>query len=105
MVVSIPIEMHEGLPQIQCKIVGAAKSMAAPSRKSLTMLAGGMIFGDLPPTEAFPIGGTNSVRGYAEGAVGSARHFATTHTELRCPLSGPFEVRYTGVSSVIMTCV
>ena len=29
---------------------------------------GGMIFGDLPPYEAFPIGGTNSVRGYGEGA-------------------------------------
>ena len=52
-----------------------------------------MIFGDLPPTEAFPIGGTNSVRGYAEGAVGSARHFATGHSELRFPVSGPFEVR------------
>ena len=53
---------------------------------------GGMIFGDLPPTEAFPIGGTNSVRGYAEGAVGSARHFATGHSEFRFPVSGPFEV-------------
>lgn len=29
---------------------------------------GGMIVGDLPPYEAFPIGGTNSVRGYSEGA-------------------------------------
>lgn len=27
----------------------------------------GMIIGDLPPYEAFPIGGTNSVRGYNEG--------------------------------------
>ena len=26
---------------------------------------GGHVFGDLPPYEAFPIGGTNSVRGYA----------------------------------------
>ena len=30
---------------------------------------GGMIVGDLPPYEAFPIGGTNSVRGYSEGAL------------------------------------
>lgn len=59
-----------------------------------TFNAGGMIFGDLPPTEAFPIGGTNSVRGYAEGAVGSARHFATGHSELRFPVSGPFEVGF-----------
>jgi outer membrane protein insertion porin family len=28
---------------------------------------GGVIVGDLPPYEAFPIGGTNSVRGYSEG--------------------------------------
>ena len=30
---------------------------------------GGVIVGDLPPYEAFPIGGTNSVRGYSEGAA------------------------------------
>jgi outer membrane protein insertion porin family len=34
---------------------------------------GGAIYGDLPPYEAFPIGGTNSVRGYGEGGVGSGR--------------------------------
>ena len=34
---------------------------------------GGVIVGDLPPYEAFPIGGTNSVRGYSEGAAAAVR--------------------------------
>lgn len=44
--------------------------------------AGG-VHGDLPPYEAFPLGGTNSVRGYAEGGVGSGRHFVEGSAELR----------------------
>ena len=47
---------------------------------------GGAIFGDLPPYEAFPIGGTNSVRGYSEGAVGTARHFAAGTAEILYPM-------------------
>lgn len=46
---------------------------------------GGSILGDLPPYEAFPIGGTNSVRGYGEGAVGTARHFLTGTAEVLYP--------------------
>jgi hypothetical protein len=44
----------------------------------------GSVQGDLPPYEAFPLGGTNSVRGYAEGGVGSGRHFVEGSAELRC---------------------
>ncbi|KXZ54331.1 hypothetical protein GPECTOR_5g414 [Gonium pectorale] len=47
--------------------------------------AGGCV-GDLPPYEAFPIGGTNSVRGYGEGGVGSGRHSVEASAELRAPL-------------------
>jgi outer membrane protein insertion porin family len=43
----------------------------------------GSVYGDLPPYEAFPLGGTNSVRGYAEGGVGSGRHFVEGTAELR----------------------
>lgn len=43
----------------------------------------GSVYGDLPPYEAFPLGGTNSVRGYAEGGVGSGRHFIEGTAELR----------------------
>lgn len=55
--------------------------------------AGGAIFGDLPPYEAFPIGGTNSVRGYSEGGVGTGRNYAVASAELHCPLPiKPLEV-------------
>ena len=50
---------------------------------------GGAIVGDLPPYEAFPIGGTNSVRGYDEGEVGSGRHYCVATAEAHCPLVGP----------------
>lgn len=43
----------------------------------------GSLWGDLPPYEAFPLGGANSVRGYAEGGVGSARAFLEGSAELR----------------------
>ncbi|GLC64066.1 hypothetical protein PLESTF_000114600 [Pleodorina starrii] len=46
----------------------------------------GAVLGDLPPYESFPIGGTNSVRGYAEGGVGSGRHSVEASAELRAPL-------------------
>ena len=42
--------------------------------------------GDLPPHEAFPIGGTNSVRGYDEGAVGSGRSYVVASAEVSVPL-------------------
>jgi outer membrane protein insertion porin family len=43
----------------------------------------GAVIGDLPPYEAFPLGGTNSVRGYAEGGVGAGRCSVEASTELR----------------------
>ena len=49
--------------------------------------------GDLPPYEAFPIGGTNSVRGYSEGGVGSGRNYAAGTAELHFPLIKPLQVR------------
>ena len=42
--------------------------------------------GDLAPHEAFPIGGTNSVRGYDEGAVGSGRSYVVASGEVSFPL-------------------
>jgi len=49
-------------------------------------LQGGTVLGDLPPYEAFAIGGSNSVRGYAEGDVGSGRSFLQLSAEYRFPL-------------------
>ena len=62
--------------------------LAGPVRLALSA-KGGLIEGDLPPYEAFPIGGTNSVRGYDEGAVGSGRRYAVASAELQVPLVAP----------------
>jgi outer membrane protein insertion porin family len=46
----------------------------------------GTVLGDLPPYEAFAIGGSNSVRGYREGDVGSGRSFVMATAEYRFPI-------------------
>ena len=51
---------------------------------------GGTILGDLPPYEAFPLGGGNSIRGYEEGAVGAGRSFVLATAEYRFPLFSEF---------------
>ena len=47
---------------------------------------GGTFQGDLPPYEAFTLGGTNSIRGFDEGALGTGRSFAQATLEYRFPL-------------------
>jgi outer membrane protein insertion porin family len=49
-------------------------------------LQGGTIVGDLPPYESFSLGGTNSVRGYEEGSVGSGRSYLQATVEYRFPV-------------------
>lgn len=49
-------------------------------------IQGGTVIGDLPPYEAFSLGGSNSVRGYAEGDVGSGRSFIQATAEYRFPI-------------------
>ena len=49
-------------------------------------LQGGTIIGDLPPYEAFSLGGSNSVRGYGEGDVGAGRSFIQATAEYRFPV-------------------
>ncbi len=46
----------------------------------------GTVLGDLPPYEAFSLGGSNSVRGYDEGDVGSGKSFLQATAEYRFPL-------------------
>ena len=46
----------------------------------------GTVIGDLPPYEAFPLGGTSSVRGYRDGDLGSGRSFLQATVEYRFPL-------------------
>ncbi|OKH20875.1 BamA/TamA family outer membrane protein [Chroogloeocystis siderophila] len=47
---------------------------------------GGTTIGDLPPYEAFNLGGLNSVRGYGIGEVGSGRSFVLASAEYRFPI-------------------
>jgi outer membrane protein insertion porin family len=49
-------------------------------------IQGGTVIGDLPPYEAFSIGGSNSVRGYGEGDVGAGRSFIQATAEYRFPI-------------------
>ncbi|MEL7350464.1 MAG: BamA/TamA family outer membrane protein [Cyanobacteria bacterium J06560_5] len=53
-------------------------------------LQGGTVIGDLPPYEAFSLGGGNSVRGFEEGAVGAGRSFLLGTVEYRFPLFSEF---------------
>jgi outer membrane protein insertion porin family len=46
----------------------------------------GMQLGDLPPYDAHPLGGVNCVRGYDEGAIGTARHWAVLNMELEASM-------------------
>lgn len=46
----------------------------------------GTVLGDLPPYEAFSLGGTDSVRGYDSGDVGSGRSFLQASAEYRFPI-------------------
>lgn len=46
----------------------------------------GTIFGDLPPYEAFALGGANSVRGYNEGDMGAGSSFLEGTVEYRFPI-------------------
>jgi len=46
----------------------------------------GTILGDLPPYEAFSLGGSNSVRGYEEGGLSSGRSYVEASAEYRFPL-------------------
>ena len=48
---------------------------------------GGTTIGDLPPYDAFNLGGASSVRGYDAGEVGSGRSFIQATAEYRYPIA------------------
>ncbi|MBW4480630.1 MAG: BamA/TamA family outer membrane protein [Tolypothrix brevis GSE-NOS-MK-07-07A] len=49
-------------------------------------IQGGTVLGDLPPYEAFTLGGSNSVRGYEEGILGAGRSYVQASLEYRFPV-------------------
>eukprot|EP00850_Spirogloea_muscicola_P010969 SM000066S20444 [mRNA] locus=s66:292568:297919:- [translate_table: standard] len=71
--------------------VRARQGLRVGPVRCIASFSGGTVFYDLAPHEAFPIGGTNSVRGYDEGAVGSGRSYIVTSGEVSVPLVGPVE--------------
>lgn len=52
-------------------------------------LQGGTIIGDLPPYEAFNLGGLDSVRAYGGSEVGSGRSYILASAEYRFPIFQP----------------
>ncbi|MDB9336848.1 BamA/OMP85 family outer membrane protein, partial [Nodularia spumigena] len=46
----------------------------------------GTVIGDLPPYESFNLGGSNSVRGYDVGDIGSGRSYVLATAEYRFPI-------------------
>lgn len=56
------------------------------SQSLLFNLQGGTVFGDLPPYEAFGLGGSSGVRGYEEGDIGSGRSYVQATAEYRFPI-------------------
>ncbi|XP_022754263.1 outer envelope protein 80, chloroplastic-like isoform X2 [Durio zibethinus] len=64
----------------------ARKGVEIGPTRLLLSLSGGHVVGNFSPHEAFAIGGTNSVRGYEEGAVGSGRSYVVGSSEVSFPL-------------------
>ncbi|KAA3490568.1 outer envelope protein 80, chloroplastic-like isoform X1 [Gossypium australe] len=65
----------------------ARKGVEIGPTRLLLSLSGGKVLGNFSPHEAFAIGGTNSVRGYEEGAVGSGRSYVVGSSEVSFPMS------------------
>lgn len=89
--------MEQGLPVLPEWLffnrlnIRARHEMRIGLAHCIASFSGGKVIGDLAPHEAFAIGGTNSVRGYEEGAVGSGRSCAVSSVEISVPMFGPVE--------------
>ena len=66
-------------------LLGISESEALPEMLAFNV-QGGTVIGDLPPTEAFRLGGRNSVRGYDGGEIGSGRSYFLASGEYRFPV-------------------
>ncbi|XP_065638426.1 outer envelope protein 80, chloroplastic isoform X2 [Quercus suber] len=91
------VSMEQGLPVLSEWLsfnrvnTRARKGVEIGPARLLLSLSGGHVVGNFPPHEAFAIGGTNSVRGYEEGDVGSGRSYAVGSGEMSFPMLGPVE--------------
>ena len=66
-------------------LLGLLESEALPEMLAFNLQAGTVI-GDLPPTEAFRLGGRNSVRTYDSGDIGTSRSYFLASGEYRFPV-------------------
>lgn len=88
---------EQGLPIVQDWLffnrlnVRTRQGVQIGPARCIASFSGSTVIGDLAPHEAFPIGGTNSVRGYEEGAVGSGRSCIVASGEISFPMYGPVE--------------
>lgn len=57
-------------------------------------LQGGTIIGDVPPYQAFNLGGSDSVRGYQDGEIGTGQHYIQGSVEYRFPLIEDLDIPY-----------
>ncbi|KAK1259576.1 hypothetical protein QJS04_geneDACA010312 [Acorus gramineus] len=91
------INMEQGLPVLPEWLcfnrvsARARKGVGIGPAHVVLSLLGGHVLGNFSPHEAFTIGGTNSVRGYEEGAVGSGRSYVVGSGEVSFPMYGPVE--------------
>ncbi|MCT7991409.1 BamA/TamA family outer membrane protein [Laspinema olomoucense] len=57
-------------------------------------LQGGTILGDVPPYQAFNLGGSDSVRGYQDGEIGTGQSYIQGTVEYRFPLIEDLNLPY-----------
>ncbi len=57
-------------------------------------LQGGTIIGDVPPYQAFNLGGSDSVRGYQDGEIGTGQSYIQGTVEYRFPLLEDLNIPY-----------
>lgn len=91
------LNMEKGLPLLPEWLsftrvnARARKGVEIGPARLHSSISGGHVVGNFPPYEAFAIGGTNSVRGYEEGSVGSGRSYVVGSGEISFPMYGPVE--------------
>ncbi|KAF9619427.1 hypothetical protein IFM89_007002 [Coptis chinensis] len=89
---NILFNMEQGLPIMPSWLcfnkvnARARKEIELGFARLVLSLTGGHLVGSFPAHKAFAIGGTDSVRGYEEGAVGSGRSFVVGSAEVPIPI-------------------
>lgn len=65
---------------------GFTQFVTVSSQTFVFNIQGGTILGDVPPYQAFDLGGGDSVRGYADGEIGTGQSYVQGTVEYRFPI-------------------